>query len=124
MKKPGNIFYILIAVVTGVMAVGGFFQGKYNDSQEVAAVKLIGQEQCFLEQLNGVPRFGLREIDVTTVSSGPFTSLVKHLQKYKAIVRNSEVQILNSLGWYLSQIVFFPVRIRKADLLYPFHYFF
>lgn len=124
MKKPGNIIYILIAVVTGVMAVGGFFPGKYIDTQEVVVEKLIGQEQCFLEQLNGVPQFGLREIEVTTVSAGPVTTPMKHLQKYKAVVRSSEVQVLNLLGWCLSQIVYFPVRIRKADLLFPFHYFF
>ena len=124
MKKLRNEIYILIAVVTIVIAVGGFFPGEYNNIKEVAAEKLIGQEQCFLEQLYGVPRFGLREIDVTTVSSGPVTTPVKHLQTLKAVVRASEIQVSNTLGCYLLQIVYFPVRIRKADLLFPFHSFF
>lgn len=124
MKKLRNIIYIFTAVVTCVIAVNGFSVPNEDGLKEIVSEKFIGQEQCYLQQLYDIPRFGVREIDFTTISSGPITSPVKHLQTLKAAVRVSEVRVLNSWISYLSHIVYFPVRVRKVDLLFPFHYFF
>jgi hypothetical protein len=56
---------------------------------------------------------------VTSVSPG--TSF--HFQEFSAILRINDIILTNSFVSYSFRFVNFPVRLRKADLLFPFHGF-
>ncbi len=124
MEKPHNIVFSIVAVLLYWLASSGFSDGLSHRIQVDQNVVSTGSSFLLAEDLPYVSGFAIKE-GASLGSAGNATPLShKQPQLYKAIVSAYDVQVVCAFLQCISQLDNNPVRIRKSDMLFPFHYFF
>lgn len=124
MGKSLKIKFIFIAAIIFMMAGSGFSADGNPPEPEVSCSESLNKAQEVFIDTPRVPGFALHESCFSFVVNGPTPGSVKQWDSFKAVKFASEVAVQLVLANSVSSIIYFPVHIRKVDLLYPFHYFF
>ncbi len=116
--------FSVVALLLYWLAASGFSDGVSHRMQVDQATETTGTPLLIAEELPFELGFAVKEgtsfLTAASTSVGP----VKQLQFYKAIISASEVQVACTLMQCDSHLHNNPVRTRKSDMLFPFHYFF
>lgn len=116
---------VLFAVAVMFMMAGGSFS-PFPDRQvsEVQTADTASVQHEFSEDSRYFSDFALHESGYTTLSNGPVFSYAKQWEAFKAVINASIANTVRGMARTVAEIIYFPLRISKADLLFPFHYFF
>lgn len=124
MGKSFKIKWIIIAAVMLMAAGSGFSAVDKQTLPEVSFSECLAQEHAVLFDSPQSSDFALHESSFSVVNNGPSSGSARQWDSFRAVLKASEVAVHLVLTKTISEVLNFPVRIRKADLLYPFHYFF
>lgn len=114
----------IIAAVLISMATTGFSDGISHSTKVDQNVETTGSQIFVAEELPYLAGFAVKEVaSYFSAGSANQISLKQH-QVQKAVIHALEVQVACAILQNVSQLYINPVRIRKSDMLFPFHYFF
>ncbi len=124
MKKTFKIAGVVSLSVTYMIAVSLFY-GKF------ASIDTFINSGETTEQASyfSFPSFLVSEANLPSeISYLPVVSFVSsgssfHFKEFSVILKINEIILTNSFVSYSFQAINFPVRLRKANLLFPFHSF-
>ncbi len=124
MEKPFKILISIFAAVFISLAASGY---SYGISMSVEAgwnVETTGSGIFVAEELPYLTGFAVKEVaSYFSAGSGSQIAFKQH-QVQKAVIQAHGVQVACAILQYNSQLHNNPVRVRKSDMLFPFHYFF
>ena len=124
MGKQHNILFSIVAAALFCLAATGFTGGCTPGAGVDRHVETTGTVLFVAEELPMTGSFELKE-GAGFFSGGNLTpGSFKQSQVFKAVIRVTEVQVACTV---LQIDLLFnnnPIRIRKEDMLFPFHYFF
>jgi hypothetical protein len=124
MEKPFKIMISIIAAVFISLAASGYSYGLSYNTEAGWNVETTGSEIYVTEDLPYLAGFAVKEV-ASYFSAGNASQIAfKQQQLQKAVIHALEVQVACAILQYVAQLHNTPVRIRKSDLLFPFHYFF
>lgn len=124
MEKLLKIKLLFAVAVVYVMVAGGFSSAINQQPNEVNTSETVAMQHKLSFNDRYFSGYALHESGLTTSSTAPLFSFAKQWEVFKAVIQASEERVLKALAQTIEAVILFPVRIRKADLLFPFHYFF
>jgi hypothetical protein len=124
MGIPFKIANLIFAVMLFSATVSGFFYNPETGAVSISASETAETGTFFSENLPFLNSFAINDGSGAGYSVRVVTGSSNQLQAFKAVMHALEVQVECALSNCISQVSIFPVRIRKSDLLFPFHYFF
>jgi hypothetical protein len=124
MGKPVKIEFSFVAVVLYCLAVSMFSSGQVFSYKTDQKAETTASRIFVAEEIPFVAGFAIQEGTNYVFHTNTSSGTLKQLQLYKAASHVREVQVFSSVANYISRLLNFPVRIRKSDMLFPFHYFF
>ncbi len=114
----------IIAAVFISLAASGFSNGISHSAVAGRNVETIGSGIFVAEELPYLASFAVKEV-ASYFSAGNVSQITfKQQQVQKAVIHALGVQVACTILQYISQLHNNPVRVRKSDMLFPFHYFF
>ncbi len=124
MKIPVKIFVIFLGAVLYSAAAKGISNSLIHHRQQEQITETAATGSSFSEERPFVNAFAVEESNLTIlfVKTAPEASQKKEV--YKAAIHAAEAKSSCVVISFNSQLNHFPVRIRKSDMLFPFHYFF
>src|SRR5690554_1012761 len=124
MKNLLKIFLPLVASVIYCLHVGNFTSTPALDFEGNYDLSTVQKGHFFAEPELPDGFFAVQEGSQALFSNSASSGNPKQLQMFKAVIQAGVVRQYNSYAQYLSEIWDSPIRNRKRDLLFPFHYFF
>ncbi len=124
MEKPHKIVFSIVAVLLYLLASSGFSDGISHRIQVDQNIEPTGTHFFWAEELPFVSGFAVKDGAGLWSGGNPAPVSNKQPQLFKAVVFALEEQVAITFLQNISQFNTNPVRIRKSDMLFPFHYFF
>lgn len=116
--------FSFVAVMLYLLAAGGFSAGISHRIQVDQSIATTGTGILVAEQLPYASGFAVKEGTSLWSAGNANQGSYKQPQLFKAIIGALEVQVSCAITQSVAQLFNHPLRIRKADMLFPFHYFF
>lgn len=114
----------IIAAVFISLATSGFSYGISQSSEAGKNVETTGSGIFVAQELPYLAGFAVKEVaSYFSAGSGSQVAFKQH-QVQKAVIHAHGIQVACAIVQYVSQLHNNPVRVRKTDMLFPFHYFF
>lgn len=124
MEKPRKIVLPVFAVLLYLLSASGFTGGTGHSILVEQGVESSVPAVFWAEELPLLSGFALKEGAGFHSGGNTAPGSVKQVQLYKAVMCAVEIEVACAFFQYVFDLQNNPVRIRKSDMLFPFHYFF
>ena len=113
-----------IVAVSCLVATGGFSGYNNQTAYQGQAAPGAAMQMHLTADLPALADFAMHEASFVVGPAGFASCSFKQSQSFRAVIHAYGIHVVLLLANVVSDIINFPVRIKKSNLLFPFHYFF